>query len=94
MYKNFVNALYVLNIVFQSFFNLFLPMMLMFGAGWLLVRFLSAPGWIYAPLIAFGALAGLYSMVKFILTATAGLQRLEKQQAEEKGTNGEKNERQ
>jgi TRAP-type C4-dicarboxylate transport system permease small subunit len=93
VYKKLVSITYVLNIVFQSFFNLALPMLLMAGGAWLLVRYASAPEWIYAPLIVFGALAGLYSMVKFILSAMAALDRLEREHKDSKANNGDKNEK-
>ena len=94
MHKRIFNLLYVLNIVFQSFFDLVLPMALAFGLSYLLVTFLSAPGWIYAPLIILGALTGLYSMVKFILSAMAALERLERESTTDggKADNTEKDE--
>ena len=93
VYKKIVNVMYVLNIVFQSFFNLALPMLLMAGGAWLLVRYVSAPEWIYAPFIVLGALTGFYSMVKFILSAMASLERLEREHKDGKSNNGDKNEK-
>ena len=80
MHKKITNALYVLNIVFQSFFDLVTPAALLFGVSWLLVRYLSLPEWIYAPAIIIGLLLGFVSMVKFIITAMGGLERLEGEQ--------------
>jgi FtsZ-binding cell division protein ZapB len=56
-----------------------LPSGLFFLCSWLLVRYASAPNWIYAPLIIVGVLIGLISMVKFIISAMSALERLEEQ---------------
>ena len=82
MYKRFVNVLYALNIIFQAFFTLATPIALGILASWLLTKYASAPDWIYAPLVIIGVLGGFYSMIKFVLSAMAGLERLEKEQTE------------
>ena len=79
-YTQFVGVLYVLNIVWQALFSLAAPIGLGFLISYLLVTYASSPTWIYAPLLVIGALSGLISMVKFILTAMAGFERLEKEQ--------------
>lgn len=79
VYKRFVSVMYVLNIVFQAFITLAAPIFLGLGISWLLVRYLSAPEWIYAPITVFGVLSGLWSMVKFVLSGMASLERLEKE---------------
>ena len=79
MYRKLVSAMYVLNILFQSLFNLATPILLMLGLSWLLVAKCSAPAWIYAILGVFGVLVGFVSMIKFILIASESLQRLEKE---------------
>ena len=66
MYRKIVNALYILNILFQS----------------LLVNKCSAPTWLYAPLGVFGAIVGFISMCKFIISACESLERLEKERAQ------------
>lgn len=93
MYKKLVSAMYVLNIVFQSFFNLALPMLVMAGCAALLVRYASLPEWVFAPFIVFGALTGLYSMVRFILSAMSALERLEAEGKNGKKSVGDKNEK-
>ena len=80
MYKRFVNALYLLNIIFQSFLNLLTPIGLGLLLSYLLTAHAGAPSWIYAPLTVFGVFVGLFSMVKFILSATRALDRLEAEQ--------------
>ena len=79
MYKKLVSALYVLNIVSQAIFTLIIPIGLGVLVSYLLTRFTSAPSWIWAVLVVLGAMSGLYSMIKFILSAMAGLDRLEKE---------------
>ena len=87
MYKKFISALYVINIVSQAIFTLLTPIALGFGISWLLVRYASVPSWIYAVLITLGALIGFYSMIKFVLSAMASLDRLEKSRSTSKKTN-------
>ncbi len=86
MYKKFVNALYIFNIVSQAMFTLAIPIALGFGISWLIVTYLSAPGWIYAVFITLGALSGFYSMIKFVLSAMAAYERLEKEQNSSKNS--------
>lgn len=93
MYKRLVSALYVLNIVFQAFYTLALPIGIGALVSFLLTKYASAPKWIWAVMLMFGVFTGLYSMIKFILTATAGLDRLEKQQAERMVEEKKKNEK-
>ena len=87
MYGRIVSAMYILNILFQSLFNLATPILLMLGLSWLLVEKCSAPAWIYALLGVFGVLVGFVSMIKFILGASAQLERLEKEREERKKAN-------
>lgn len=79
MYRKLVSSLYVLNIVSQAIFTLALPIGLGALVAYLITRYAGAPSWVWALLIVFGALSGLYSMIKFILSAMAGLERLEKE---------------
>ena len=89
MYGKFVSAMYLLNIIFQSFFDLDFPIGLSILGSWLLVEYAGAPGWIYAPLVIMGVILGFVSMIKFILSATRALDRLEGQRQKDKN-NGEK----
>ncbi len=81
-YGKFVSAVYIINVVVQSFFSLACPMGLGFLGAWLLVGKAGAPPFLYAVFITLGALIGLYSMVKFILDTMAAVERLEKQHEE------------
>ena len=96
MHKKFFSVLYVLNIVFGAFFDLVFPVLLMWGLSYALTMYLSLPEWIYVPLIMLGVFAGLYSMVRFILSAMAALERLEREQnsSDDKGIGGSDNEKQ
>ena len=94
VYKKFVGALYVMNIIAQSIVTLLTPAALMFFFAWLLVEKCSLPRWIYAVFITVGVIAGLISMVKFAISASEGLERLERagRKKENKTSHGEKNE--
>ncbi len=91
-YGKFVSAVYILNVIVQSFFSLACPMGLGLLSAWLLVEKASAPSFLYALLIVFGALVGLYSMVKFILDTMTAVERLEKQH-KDKDTAAKNNEK-
>lgn len=73
------STFYVINIVFQSIFTLLWQIGAAVLIGWIFVSYLSAPPWIYAPLIVVGAISGLVSMVRFILSAMKALERIEEQ---------------
>ena len=90
-YVRFVNSLYALNIAFQAMFSLATPIGVGVLIAYLLVRFASAPDWIYVPFILLGAFSGLVSMVKFVITATDGLQRLENEQNSKEKSENEQN---
>ena len=87
MYKRFVNTLYTLNIVFQALISLVTPVAFLFFISWLLVTKCSLPEWIYAISISIGFLSGFISMIKFVLTAFANLERMKA--AEEKEMNND-----
>ena len=79
MYRKLVSSLYVLNIVSQAIFTLAMPIGLGVLVAYLLTSYAGAPSGVWEVLIVFGALSGIYSMIKFILSAMAGLERLEKE---------------
>ncbi len=82
MYRKFISAFQMLNILLQAIYSLLLPIGIGALLSFLLTKYASAPKWIWAVLLLLGTFVGLYSMIKFILTATAGLERMEKQRAE------------
>ncbi len=82
MYKKFINALELLNILFQALYSLVLPIGIGVLFSFLTTRYLGAPKWIWAVLLTVGTLIGLYCMVKYLLSALSGLERLEKQREE------------
>lgn len=93
MYKKFVSTLYVMNIIAQSIITLVTPAALMFLLAWLLVEKCSLPSWVYVPFIALGFLAGFVSMIRFAISASEGLNRLEREQrksTKNKGQYGKK----
>lgn len=79
MYKNFVSSMYVLNIVFQAIFTLVTPPLLLFLVNLFCVSKLSFPKWTYAISLSVGFILGIISMIKFAITASEALERLEKQ---------------
>ena len=79
MYKKFISALYSLNIIAQCIFTLLTPTALTLLISWLLVKYASVPTWIYAILVPLGVISGLISMVKFAISASEGLERLERE---------------
>ena len=91
MHKKLFNALYVINILAQALFTLVFSAAVFGGISWLAVKYLSAPGWIYVPAIVVGVLLGFYSMVKFILSAMSGLERLEAEQKKKEESNRKEN---
>lgn len=76
------NAAYLINVIFQSFFNLMFPMALMFFIGWIAVSRLSFGQWVYAVLLIFGLIIGLISMIKFLIYALDSFEKIEKGQQE------------
>ncbi len=80
MHKRFFSVMYAVNIIMQALFSLITPAALLFALSYLFVKKLGAPEWIYVIAIVIGILIGLISMVRFVLSATAGLERLEKEQ--------------
>ena len=79
VYKKLVSALYVLNIVAQAIVTLLIPAGLMFLVGLFFVSSCGAPAWLYAVLIPIGVIAGFISMIRFVISASEGVERLEKQ---------------
>ena len=76
VYRKLIGALYMINILLQGLMTLVIPAGLMFLLSWLLVSYASAPTWIYAALIPIGAVAGFISMIKFVIRAAEGAERL------------------
>ena len=86
------STFYVINIVFQSIFTLLWQIGAAIFVGWIFVRFVNAPPWIYVPLIIVGVISGMVSMVRFILAAMKSLDRIEEQKrAKAKKINSEEN---
>ena len=79
MYKNFVSAIYVFNIIMQSLFTLLTPAAFGFLVCWIFVKKVGAPPWIYAIFLPLGIIVGFISMIKFVISASESLERLEQQ---------------
>ena len=87
MYKKFVSTLYALNIIAQCIFTLLTPTALAFLISWLLVKHAALPEWLYAIFLPLGVISGLVSMVKFAISASEGLERLEKERDKKRNEN-------
>lgn len=74
-----VSFLYVLNIIMQALFSLVFTVAIFFGIAYLLVELAGLPSFLYAILILVGVVSGIYSMVKFILSSMAAVDRLERE---------------
>lgn len=91
--KEGYSTFYVINIVFQSIFTLLWQIATALLVGWIFVRFVGAPPWIYVPLILLGVASGLISMVRFILAAMKSLERIEEERRRKRKTEEKKNEK-
>ena len=90
MYKRFISAFQMLNILFQALYCLVLPMGIGALISFLLTKFLCAPKWIWAILLTLGVFSGLYSMVKYLLSATRALENLDRGRDERKNEEKER----
>lgn len=75
--------LYVINIVAQAIVTLLIPAALMFFIAMLLVLKCGVPEWIYAIFVPVGVISGFFSMIKFAIRASEGLERLERQKRDD-----------
>ena len=80
--KRFMNSMYALNIILQAFWSLLLPIGAGVLFGWLLTERGGMESYVFVILIVLGVFAGLVSMIRFLISALAGLERLEKEQSE------------
>jgi F0F1-type ATP synthase assembly protein I len=72
--------MYALNIILQAFWSLLFPIGAGVLVGWLLTEKCGMGNYVFVILILLGVFAGLISMIRFLLSALAGLERLEKEQ--------------
>lgn len=97
MYRKTVNALYLINILSQAIFTLLTPPAIALLISFLFVKFVGAPPYLYAILIPIGFVVGMFGMIKFIIRAGDGFERLQKEREEKRKeinqNNGEKNEK-
>jgi F0F1-type ATP synthase assembly protein I len=72
-----ISFIYVMNIIAQSIFSLLFNVAVYFGIGYLLNSVFGVDTWVYIPLILVGFILGIVSMIRFIISAMAGVERLE-----------------
>ena len=80
--KRFMNTMYAMNIILQAFWSVLFPVGLGVFFGWLLTEKAGLGNYVFVILILLGVFVGLISMVRFLISALAGLERLEKEQKE------------
>ena len=88
MFRHTVSFLYVLNIIFQALFSMLFSIGVSLLLGWVGTTYWSFPEWVFVPLIIFGVIVGIISMIKFILAATRGLDNLERQHQRDRDAEG------
>lgn len=88
--RKMYNAFYVVNIVFQSIFNLLFYIGISLLAAWIVTAKFGLPNWIYVPFILIGTISGIISMMKFIMTAMSSLESIEKSQRSKRKNNEQK----
>ena len=93
MHKKILNALELLNMLFQALYTLALPIGIGALASFLLTKYANAPSFVWAILLTLGVFIGLYSMIKFILTAIKNMEKLEKQREKDLAEKQKKEER-
>lgn len=86
--KGPISFIYVLNIAIQAIFTLLFSIALSFGLGYLFVEVAGGPEWIYVIAILLGVGSGIASMVKFVISAMQGYNRLEAERNNKRGSNG------
>ena len=94
MNKRLVNVLHMMNMIFQAFYTLLLPVGIAAVISYLLTSNGLVDSWIWALTLTVGFLIGLYSMVKFILLATKNIENMEKQREINQAMQKEKEEKQ
>ena len=94
MNKRLVNVLHMINMIFQAFYTLLLPVAIAAIISYLLTSNGLVDQWIWALLLTVGFLIGLYSMIKFILLATKNIENMEKQREINQAMQKEKEEKQ
>lgn len=82
MYGKAFTALQVVNVVIHSIFTLLWQIGLSVLIGWLCVDRWGAPSWVYVPVIMLGVASGLVSMVRFVISASASVERIEREREE------------
>lgn len=80
--KGAYSALFVANVVFQSIFTLLINIGLGLLLSWILVDKCGLPAILYAVIIFVAVISGLFSMIRFIISAMRALDNLEKTQKE------------
>lgn len=89
MYKKAFSAMQLVNIVIQGFISLLFPIGLGILFSWLSVEKWGAPSWLWVVLTVSGALIGIVSMIRFILSACHAYERLEEERRKKAAEEGD-----
>ena len=85
MRKQAVSFMYSFSIIMQSLFSVVFTTAVFVGIGYVLTTYLSVGQWVYIPLILGGLGIGVFSMVRFVISAMNGLMRIEKEWEDKEG---------
>ena len=78
--RSFMNAMYAMNIILQAFWSLLFPIGGGVLLGWFLTEKCGMGSYLFVILILLGVFVGMISMIRFLISALTGLERLEKEQ--------------
>ena len=81
MQRKLIRGMYLWNLVLQSILSLLTPIGLCTFLAYLIAS-RGVDSWIYAVGVLLGVLVGLSSMIRFLLSATAQIERLEAEHAQ------------
>ena len=83
MYKKFISAFKLFDILVQAIYSLALPIGICALASYLLTTHAACPPWIWAVLLTVGSLVGLFSMIRYVVGALDAQTKMEKANAAE-----------
>ena len=92
MHKRIFSAVFILNTLFQALLTLLFPICAGLLFSYLSVLYLAFPTYTYAIAVPLGAILGIYSMIRFILSTMRALESLESEKEKKTYTVGNNNE--
>lgn len=92
MHKRIFSAVFILNTLFQALLSLIFPIGVGLLFSYISVSFWSFPSYTYAIAVPLGAILGIYSMIRFILSTMRALEALEAERNKKTYSTGNNNE--